>query len=276
MLATKIDDPKLKQALLDAAKDLENVFAKLFEVSQRPGGFSDPKNRQEAIKLIDQAEDANKKMAELALTKDTKEKQEERKSLPPTQIVDSEFSEFRPDGSRDQVMVAAHDVTRAVNETKRKATKEIPAIIVQQQSSLLDLAAAIGKLKITKLHQIDVFKTYFLLGKEMELLSLAAQRGSKHDMIASARKIAEMISQVQHLSDEIANKCKDPRLKQALLNSARVPKNFAVQLKIISAVKANTGDDPSAEHQLVTCAQQLSQSVINTVNASYAAAIKCK
>jgi len=244
MVAAKMDDPKLKQALLDAAKDLEAIFAKLGGITAKT--LTDPKGRKEALELIDQAQKVNDKMADITLAKDSK---------PKGNLNQPEYSEIRPDGSKDNVMVAAHDVTRAVNEVKKKA-REAPAIVLQQQNNLLDVAAQIGK--------------------EMELLSLAAQKGNKTEMIACSRRIAEMIHQVQKFSEEIGNKCKDPRLKSHLLNCSRVPKNFSVQLKIIAGVKSRTDDDPSAEAQLVTCAQQLANSVIATVEAAHSAAVKCK
>jgi len=111
----------------------------------------------------------------------------------------------------------------------------------------------------------------------MALLSQAAQRNSKKDMVAAAKKIAGMIDKIQSLANEIGEKCRDPILREQLLSICKVPKNFAVQLKIISAVKATSGeDDPTAEAQLVTCAQGLANSVIQTVKAAEAASIKCK
>jgi len=54
----------------------------------------------------------------------------------------------------------------------------------------------------------------------------------------------------------------------------KVPKNFAVQLKIIAGVKAaSSDDDPAAEHQLITCAQGLANSVVQTVKAADAATV---
>jgi hypothetical protein len=139
-------------------------------------------------------------------------------------------------------MVAAHQVSAA---TKASKTPAIP-----EQKTLLDIASAIAK--------------------EMEQLSLAAQRKSKKDMIASARKIADMIQKIQELSNEIAVKCTDKILKQQLLSICKVPKNFSVQLKIISAVKDTSNeDDPTAEAQLVICAQGLANSVIQTVRVCF-------
>ena len=56
-------------------------------------------------------------------------------------------------------------------------------------------------------------------------------------MIVCAKRIAEMIVKIQAFSSEIANKCTDPILKNQLLSISKVPKNFAVQLKIISGLR---------------------------------------
>jgi len=145
-------------------------------------------------------------------------------------------------------MVAAHQVTEATFNAKEPT--------IMEQKKLLDIAREIGK--------------------EMELLSIAAQKGSIEDLIAISKKLAGMIDGVQKNAIEIANKCTDPILKEQLLAVCKVPKNFSVQLKIIAAVKAASlaKHDKSAEYQLVVCAQGLANSVIQTVKASEAASLK--
>jgi len=114
------------------------------------------------------------------------------------------------------------------------------------------------------------------IGKEMELLSIAAQKGNIEDLIAISKKLAGMIDGVQKNAIDIASKCTDPILKEQLLAVCKVPKNFSVQLKIIAAVKAASlaKHDKSAEYQLVVCAQGLANSVIQTVKAAEAASLK--
>jgi hypothetical protein len=110
----------------------------------------------------------------------------------------------------------------------------------------------------------------------MEQLSLAAQKGSKRDMILSARNIANMVHQIEEFSSDIASKCSDLILRKQLLGISQAPKNFSIQLKIICAVKdSNVEHDPMAEAQLVVCAQGLANSVIQTVKAAEIASIKC-
>jgi hypothetical protein len=114
------------------------------------------------------------------------------------------------------------------------------------------------------------------IAEQMEKLAKAAAANNKTDMIEISRTLATMITQIQSFSSEIAAKCTDPTLKAQLLSICRVPKNFAVQLKIIAAVKATGKDnDPTAALQLVTCAKGLANSVVQTVKAAEAASLKC-
>jgi len=115
------------------------------------------------------------------------------------------------------------------------------------------------------------------IGAEMENLSRAAQTKNKKEMIASARRLAGMVAKVQSLATEIANKSNDPVLREQLLSICKVPKNFAVQLKILCAVKATSGeDDAAAEAQLLTCAKGVANSVISTLRTAEAASISAK
>ena len=73
-----------------------------------------------------------------------------------------------------------------------------------------------------------------------------------------ARRIAELVAEVLKQAQEAAARCTDKRLSETLLTHAQAAKNFATQLKIISAVKAATyDDDPTVKQQLVKCAKQL-------------------
>jgi len=105
---------------------------------------------------------------------------------------------------------------------------------------------------------------------------LGTRNNSKGELITAARNIAGMVGKIQEISNKISAKCGDPKLKERLLALCRVPKNFAVQLKIIAAVKASSGEnDQAAVHQLVTCAEGVANSVVATVKAAEAASIKC-
>jgi len=249
-LAEQCDDPVLKKKILDACDDLENLNPQIVQATKDALMNPNDKEAQQKLeRLLEKAKQDNKVINDAA--QQMKKQQEEKRKKEQAAAAskqNKEKSEYRADGSRDEIMVAAHTVS---NATRNASTPVIP-----EQRHLLDLAASVAA--------------------EMELLSIAAQNNSKKDMIASARKIADMIAKVQSFANDIASKCTDTKLREALLSVCKVPKNFAVQLKIISAVKATSGDDdPTAEAQLVTCAQGLANSVIQTVKAAQAASLKC-
>merc|ERR1712137_1119469 len=65
-----------------------------------------------------------------------------------------------------------------------------------------------------------------------------------------------------------ADRCKDPRTKERLLRSMQAMKNFSVQLKILTAVKAASGKnkDADTEEQLISVAKGLGNSLNESVN----------
>jgi len=252
-LAQQCEDPVLKKKILDACDELERLCPLIVAATKDALMHPDDKEKQDRLdKLLAQAKAANKIImdaAEQMRSGDKKINDIAANMRDKMGMMDTKYSEFRQDGSKDQIMVAAHEVSKASKAAKPPVTPE--------HKALIDLVAAIGA--------------------EMELLSVAAQNKNKKDMIGSARKIAGMVDKVQSLASEIATKCKDPILREQLLSICKVPKNFAVQLKIISAVKMTSGeDDASAEAQLVTCAKGLANSVVSTLRSAEAAAIKVK
>jgi hypothetical protein len=87
----------------------------------------------------------------------------------------------------------------------------------------------------------------------MEKLSRAAKAGDNKQIILISRSIASLLAQVLQLSNEAAERCTDRRLSevcflqpgslarahapQTMLTHATAAKNFATQLKILTAVK---------------------------------------
>lgn len=100
------------------------------------------------------------------------------------------------------------------------------------------------------------------------------KKSTKTEMIIAAKNIAAHIENVQKIAARLAAPCVDAKLKESLLSLSRVPKNYSVQLKIIAAVKSDSGDgDNSAYTQLATCAKGLADAVIKTAHAAEAAAL---
>jgi len=95
-------------------------------------------------------------------------------------------------------------------------------------------------------------------------------------MIKIAQEIARIVKLLITQANEQAKNCTDPVLADHLIRAATSVSSFAIQLKIIAAVKASIEGDKSAKQQLIKCAQGLSGGVINTVNTAESAALRDK
>lgn len=92
-------------------------------------------------------------------------------------------------------------------------------------------------------------------------------RGSKRELIATAKKIAEASEDVTRLAKELARQCTDRRIRTNLLQVCERIPTIGTQLKILSTVKATmlgaqgSDEDREATEMLVGNAQNLMQSV---------------
>jgi len=119
--------------------------------------------------------------------------------------------------------------------------------------------------------------------------------GTKKDLIACAKEIAEASEEVTRLAKELARDCTDKRMRTNLLQVCERIPTIGTQLKILSTVKATmlgaqdviprridaeiiggTEEDREATEMLVGNAQNLMQSVKETVRAAEAASIKMR
>ncbi|XP_076039737.1 vinculin isoform X14 [Oratosquilla oratoria] len=122
--------------------------------------------------------------------------------------------------------------------------------------------------------------------------------GTKKDLIACAKAIAEASEEVTRLAKELARECTDRRMRTSLLQVCERIPTIGTQLKILSTVKAtmlgaqecfprreseleiligsSSEEDQEATEMLVGNAQNLMQSVKETVRAAEAASIKIR
>ncbi|KAL7645024.1 UNVERIFIED_CONTAM: hypothetical protein RMT77_003394 [Armadillidium vulgare] len=112
--------------------------------------------------------------------------------------------------------------------------------------------------------------------------------GTKRDLIACAKAIAEASDEVTRLAKELAWECTDKRMRTNLLQVCERIPTIGTQLKILSTVKAtmlgaqacligsSSEEDQEATEMLVGNAQNLMQSVKETVRAAEAASIKIR
>ena len=106
-------------------------------------------------------------------------------------------------------------------------------------------------------------------------MSKASAAGNNAEVILISRRINTLVGALHRDADAVASQCKDPILRDQVLSVAHAISNTAVQLKIITAVKA-AGDahDTTIKAQLVKCAKSLASNVVGLCNATEIATIR--
>nr|XP_049705344.1 vinculin isoform X3 [Helicoverpa armigera] len=158
------------------------------------------------------------------------------------------------------ILVAAHNLHKAVREWSSKDNEIIAAA----------KRMAILMARLSELVRSD--------SKEV-VLNLS---GSKRELIATAKAIAEASEEVTRLAKKLALECTDKRIRTNLLQVCERIPTIGTQLKILSTVKATmlgaqgSEEDQEATEMLVGNAQNLMQSVKETVKAAEGASIKIR
>lgn len=130
---------------------------------------------------------------------------------------------------------------------------------------------------------IGAAKRMALLMAEMSRL-VRGSGGNKRALIQCAKDIAKASDEVTRLAKEVAKQCTDKRIRTNLLQVCERIPTISTQLKILSTVKAtmlgrtNISEEESeqATEMLVHNAQNLMQSVKETVREAEAASIKIR
>lgn len=119
-----------------------------------------------------------------------------------------------------------------------------------------------------------LLRTTHEIAELMARLSAFAAVGDKKGMVETSRAITAHIKEITKHARVIGAACTDPRLRDDVRNYSTSSENHAVQLKIMSAVKAASDDaDDTVEDQLVTAATGLASSVVKTANACQSASV---
>ncbi|XP_030749065.1 vinculin isoform X4 [Sitophilus oryzae] len=171
---------------------------------------------------------------------------------PPPPETDDEDEVFRNTPSASQpIMVAAHNLHREVRQWSAKDNELIAA--AQRMAKLM---ARLSEL----VHNDD--------------------KGSKRELIATAKAIADASADVTRIAKQLAKECTDKRIRTNLLQVCERIPTIATQLKILSTVKATmlgsqgSEEDREATEMLEGNAQNLMQSVKETVRAAESASVK--
>lgn len=172
---------------------------------------------------------------------------------PPPCETDDEFEErFPPPQPNQPIMIAAHGLHQ---EVRQWSSKDNEIIAAAKRMAIL----------MARLSQL-----------------VRGEGGTKKDLIACAKQIAEASEEVTRLAKELARMCTDKRMRTNILQVCERIPTIGTQLRILSTVKATmlgaqgTEEDQEATDMLVGNAQNLMQSVKETVRACEAASIKIR
>ncbi|CAJ0579773.1 unnamed protein product, partial [Mesorhabditis spiculigera] len=190
---------------------------------------------------------------------------------PPPPPVDEEEEETRafweryplPGGHSQPMLSAAHNLH---NELKQWSSHENEIVAAAKRMAIL----------MARLSQL-----------------VRGEGGTKKDLIDCAKAIADSSEEVTRLAVQLARQCTDIKMRMTLLQVCERIPTIATQLKILSTVKATmlgsaatigpygqpidgSEEDEEAMQQLCLNAQNLMQSVKDTVRAAEAASIKIR
>ncbi|XP_044764027.1 vinculin isoform X4 [Coccinella septempunctata] len=171
---------------------------------------------------------------------------------PPPPETDDEDDVFKHAPSSSQpIMVAAHNLHREVRQWSAKDNE-----LIAGARRMAVLMARLSEL----VHNDD--------------------KGSKRELIATAKAIADASADVTRIAKQLARECTDKRIRTNLLQVCERIPTIATQLKILSTVKATmlgaqgSEEDREATEMLEGNAQNLMQSVKETVRAAEGASVK--
>ncbi|XP_059621723.1 vinculin [Phlebotomus argentipes] len=175
-------------------------------------------------------------------------------SRPPPPETDDEDEVFKSVPQANQpILIAAHGLHQEVRQWSSKDNEIIAAA----------KRMAVLMARLSELVQQD-------------------SKGSKRELIATAKLIAEASEDVTRLAKQLARECTDKRIRTNLLQVCERIPTIGTQLKILSTVKATmlgaqgSDEDREATEMLVGNAQNLMQSVKETVRAAEGASIKIR
>ncbi|RVE59667.1 hypothetical protein OJAV_G00191050 [Oryzias javanicus] len=246
-VAAKIQDPSLQKGFLDSGYKILGAVAKVREAFQPPEpDFPPPPPELDQLNLNDEAAPPKPPLPEGEVPPPRP---------PPPEEKDEEFPEQKAgDVVNEPMMVAA----RQLHDEARKWSSKGNDII-------------------------GAAKRMALLMAEMSRL-VRGGSGNKRALIQCAKDIAKASDEVTRLAKEVAKQCTDKRIRTNLLQVCERIPTISTQLKILSTVKAtmlgrtNISEEESeqATEMLVHNAQNLMQSVKETVREAEAASIKIR
>uniref|UniRef100_A0A8C6TN06 Vinculin n=1 Tax=Neogobius melanostomus TaxID=47308 RepID=A0A8C6TN06_9GOBI len=258
-VAGNIHDPTLQKGFMDSGYKILSAVAKVREAfqPQEPDFPPPPPPEIEQLSLNDDLAPPKPPLPEGEVPPPRP---------PPPEEKDEEFPEPVGDMVNEPMMVAA----RQLHEEARKWSSKVSA------SSECERFKPGNDI-------IGAAKRMALLMAEMSRL-VRGGGGNKRALIQCAKDIAKASDEVTKLAKEVAKQCTDKRIRTNLLQVCERIPTISTQLKILSTVKAtmlgrtNISEEESeqATEMLVHNAQNLMQSVKETVREAEAASIKIR
>uniref|UniRef100_A0A8C5I753 Vinculin n=1 Tax=Gouania willdenowi TaxID=441366 RepID=A0A8C5I753_GOUWI len=286
-VAGNIQDPSLQKGFLDSGYKILSAVAKVREAFQpQEPDFPPPPPELDQLNLNDEAAPPKPPLPEGEVPPPRP---------PPPEEKDEEFPEQKAgDMVNEPMMVAA----RQLHDEARKWSSKVMTIaakVHKADDAELDVIIIIIIIIII-IKSWNLFSLFFqgndIIGaaKRMALLMAEMSRlvrggsGNKRALIQCAKDIAKASDEVTRLAKEVAKQCTDKRIRTNLLQVCERIPTISTQLKILSTVKAtmlgrtNISEEESeqATEMLVHNAQNLMQSVKETVREAEAASIKIR
>uniref|UniRef100_A0A8C8LRL0 Vinculin n=1 Tax=Oncorhynchus tshawytscha TaxID=74940 RepID=A0A8C8LRL0_ONCTS len=286
-VAGNITDPSLQKGFLDSGHRILGAVAKVRDAFQpQEPDFPPPPPDLDQLHVSDEPAPPKPPLPEGEVPPPRPPPPEEKDEDFPEQEVGEMVSE--------PMMMAA----RQLHEEARKWSSKNIGISLQPESNSRAAQSchySVPSRKYVRFHAFlvcDLFQGNDIIGaaKRMALLMAEMSRlvrgagGNKRALIQCAKDIAKASDEVTKLAKEVAKQCTDKRIRTNLLQVCERIPTISTQLKILSTVKAtmlgrtNISEEESeqATEMLVHNAQNLMQSVKETVREAEAASIKIR
>merc|ERR1712137_1442532 len=241
--ANQCANPEKKRILNEAANELESLNRELGDIARRAA--NNPGNAQAQAELAVHTKKMENAMDRIVQTIQNKDDSPAQKANVPLDGFLKDIKKPKP-----------APVVKAPPKTFDEAIQAV-ADDIGNNMDLLDLGEGDPVTILIR-----------SIAKELTNLADAAKVGNRQNMVMAGRNACTRINELHALLKTYADRCKDPRTKERLLRSMQAMKNFSVQLKILTAVKAASGKnkDADTEEQLISVAKGLGNSLNESVN----------
>ncbi|XP_018424795.1 PREDICTED: vinculin isoform X2 [Nanorana parkeri] len=314
-VAGNISDPALQKGFLESGYRILGAVAKVREAFQPPEPeFPPPPPDLEHLRLTDEAAPPKPPLPEGEIPpprppppdeKDEEFPEEKVGEVNEPMMVAARqlHEEARKWSSKPQAVVSEVEQEREEEEEEEEASVEFvlssdveddyePELFLVPEGQPVNqpMLAAAQSLHREATKWSSKGNDIIAAAKRMALLMAEMSRlvrggsGNKRALIQCAKDIAKASDEVTKLAKEVAKQCTDKRIRTNLLQVCERIPTISTQLKILSTVKAtmlgrtNISDEESeqATEMLVHNAQNLMQSVKETVREAEAASIKIR